>query len=78
MAICGKQTSNKKKREKLIIHVISHKYFEVKHLKCNLGFQISKIRNRKKNLAWNKSEHLLRKSNLVIKVKNVNKHATNS
>ena len=31
-----------------VIHVISHICFEVKHLKCNLGFPISKIRNRKK------------------------------
>ena len=52
-----KQTSTKrgaqrkkKKREKLIIHVISHKFFEVEHLKCNLGFPISKIGNHKKKV----------------------------
>ena len=26
-----------------VIHVISHKCFELKHLKCNLGFPISEI-----------------------------------
>ena len=67
-----KQTSTRREREgrtkkeeerkvdppiRDVIHVISHKCFEVKHLKCNLGFPISKIGNHKKKVNKKGNKH---------------------